>query len=71
MKVEVNIGHDLYGIGKALQAIPNTINAISNAPKIMLKLEKSLLILSEKSQKLLINLVKPLKNMWTEITKEE
>ena len=52
MNVEVNIGHDLYGIGKALQAIPNTINAISNAPKIMLKLEKSLLILSEKSQKL-------------------
>jgi len=71
MNVEVNIGHDLYGIGKALQAKPNTINAISNAPKIMLKLEKSLLILSEKSQKLLINLVKPLKNMWTEITKEE
>ena len=70
MNVEVNIGHDLYGIGKAPQAIP-TINAISNAPKIMLKLEKSLLILSEKSQKLLINLVKPLKNMWTEITKEE
>ena len=33
MNVEVNIGHDLYGIGKALQAIPNTINAISNAPK--------------------------------------
>ena len=33
MNVEVNILHDMFGVGKALQAIPNTINAVSNAPK--------------------------------------